>query len=316
MHYWLSRALTALLIAALAAMVIYVRLPAGPHYLYVLHKLGHPLAFGLIAWLIHTQRRGAPRWLTTLLLALLLGGATELAQAALGRDARWSDVARDGLGAAAALAMHGWWLVRRARHAASARHRPGMDRWCGLLAAMLLLAVAAPLLWCAAAYANRALRFPVLAQFSTPLDRYFVATSGARLETSDAPAGLRVVPDEHGSGLGLDEPTPDWSEHHTLFVEVSNPNDSSLSLMLRIHDRQHNWEHRDRYNRRFELPAHARQILRVPLSDVATAPHGRRMDLRQIQGIALFVPLNATPQPFVVSRLWLEGGGNTSRPAK
>jgi hypothetical protein len=288
----LRRAAPWLVIAALAAVVVFARLPAGPHYLYVIHKTGHPLVFGLIAWILHTQCQRNPRYLITLLWALLLGGATELLQAAFQRDASWLDVGRDGIGAIAALSLH-----------ACLRRRGPMYT---LLATLALSAVAAPLVWCSAAYANRALQFPVIAQFRSPLDRYFLAANTAPLTQLRSDHQLLITPDVDSSGLVLDEPAPDWSRFSLLAVDVTNPNDVTLQLVLRIHDLRHTWEHTDRYNGRFELPAHARQILRVPLSDVAAAPQGRRMDLRHIRGIALFVPLNARPQPFVVSRLWLE----------
>lgn len=71
-------------------------------------KVAHFLAFGLVLWAFGIL---IPRWPRTALAALviLLGGATEIIQGLIGRDAEWLDFAADIAGVAVALAVWSAW---------------------------------------------------------------------------------------------------------------------------------------------------------------------------------------------------------------
>lgn len=71
-------------------------------------KALHFVAFGLILWSIGVLFRRLPRTLAAL-SALVLGGAVELIQGMVGRDASWGDVLADGLGILTALLMWAVW---------------------------------------------------------------------------------------------------------------------------------------------------------------------------------------------------------------
>lgn len=73
-------------------------------------KAMHFVAFGLILWSIGVLFRRLPRTLAAL-SALALGGAVELIQGMVGRDASWGDLLADGLGILAALLL--WAIWRR-----------------------------------------------------------------------------------------------------------------------------------------------------------------------------------------------------------
>lgn len=75
-------------------------------------KAMHFVAFGLILWAIGVLWRRLPR-LVAALAALILGGAIELVQGQVGRDASWGDLLADALGIAAALIL--WVVWRRGR---------------------------------------------------------------------------------------------------------------------------------------------------------------------------------------------------------
>jgi len=283
---------------ALALLVVYAAVPRGPRYLYVIHKTGHPLVFGVIAWLLARELSRAPRPSSRALAAgvwalagaVLIGGATELAQLPLQRGASWLDVGRDALGAATALALRAALLHRTGPRVAAA--------------ALLLTCTLAPLFWCVAAYAHRAAQFPVIAQFRSPLDRYFIAPGTSLLALDVAQSALHVAPGARGSVMYLDEPAADWRGYGALEVQVENPNDVTLRLMVRVHDERHTWQSADRYNGEFDLAPHARQAVRIPLAVIATAPRGRRMDLARIAGVAVFVPAGP-PLPFLLHALRL-----------
>ncbi|KQY79240.1 MULTISPECIES: VanZ family protein [unclassified Brevundimonas] len=71
-------------------------------------KALHFIAFGLILWSIGVLFRRLPRTLAAL-SALALGGAVELIQGMVGRDASWGDLLADGLGILTALLMWAVW---------------------------------------------------------------------------------------------------------------------------------------------------------------------------------------------------------------
>lgn len=71
-------------------------------------KAAHFVAFGLILWSIGVLFRRLPRTLAAL-SALLLGGAVEIVQGMVGRDASWGDLLADGLGIMLALLLWAIW---------------------------------------------------------------------------------------------------------------------------------------------------------------------------------------------------------------
>ncbi|WP_332677709.1 VanZ family protein [Brevundimonas sp.] len=73
-------------------------------------KAAHFVSFGLILWSIGVLWRRLPRTLAAL-SALALGGAVEIVQGMVGRDASWGDLLADALGILAALLL--WAIWRR-----------------------------------------------------------------------------------------------------------------------------------------------------------------------------------------------------------
>lgn len=73
-------------------------------------KALHFIAFGLILWSIGVLFRHLPRTLAAL-SAFALGGAVEVVQGMVGRDASWGDLLADGLGILLALLL--WAIWRR-----------------------------------------------------------------------------------------------------------------------------------------------------------------------------------------------------------
>jgi VanZ family protein len=79
-------------------------------------KAAHFVAFGLILWSIGVLFRRLPRTLAAL-SAFLLGGAVELIQGMVGRDASSGDLVADGLGILTALLLWAVWRGFRPRAA-------------------------------------------------------------------------------------------------------------------------------------------------------------------------------------------------------
>jgi hypothetical protein len=144
-----------------------------------------------------------------------------------------------------------------------------------------------PLVRMGVAYAHRNGQFPVLADFRSPVEPFWTVGYGTnRVRKGDA---LEVeFVGGPWPGVSLHEPVADWSAYRTLLIDVENPDAEKLELTVRVHDRGHFQIYSDRFNRHFELAAGERRMLRIDLEDVARAPKGRRMDMRQISNIALF----------------------------
>ena len=100
-------------LTAVAILIVSLTLMIGPFggaeaASGVWDKGAHFLVFGLILWSFGVLFRRLPR-LMAAVLALALGGAVEVVQGLVGRDASWGDLLADGLGIATALLLWAMW---------------------------------------------------------------------------------------------------------------------------------------------------------------------------------------------------------------
>ncbi len=308
----------ALLGTALLCLVIFFGLPGLTAWQLVLQNFAHGPVFALLAVVTAGLLRlrwppgrgpGARHYLLVLAICMLLGVLTEIAQGLYdpGRNVSAGDLFRDLLGTLVGLGITAAWDW----------HRHGLRRpWllaAGLVAGLILIA---PPLEAAAAYALRALRLPVLVSPDGPLNEYFLEARGAELERVPLPEDWARHAGEHAlrvrlqrpkwPGVALVEPPPDWRGHRFLVLDLVNPQDEVLPLMLRILDRQHDWRHEDRFNRPLELAPRSRQAMRIPLEDIASAPDGRHMDMSRIADLLLFRSVPGEPREFLIVRIALE----------
>ncbi len=306
-------------ILMLALLVVFGELPGRPLILHVLQKLAHPSVFGVIALgvLVLSRQRAAPArpawrdYLTALVIALAIGGITELGQLFTHRDPSLRDVGLDGRGAACVLALAAAFDVR-----CRPGERPG--RWRALYiaaAAVLAAVILTPLAWTVAGYTLRTARFPALFVPATRLDLVFLSGTSGGLERFALPAAFAREAGEMAlrvplltrpyAGVTLDEPRADWTGYRTLAVDVTNPGRSDLELTVRVHDREHNWTYADRFNVTVTIAAGHRQTLEFPLETVRLAPHGRTLDLAHVANVALFRSGPDGPREFWLQRVEL-----------
>jgi VanZ family protein len=275
------RWMTALLLGVTAALLL---LPLGLPSTLIwesAQSLSHALLFAALgAFLLRSAQLGLLR---TWLLLVMFGAVTEVLQHFTGRQASLIDFAYDLTGASLAVCIQSF-LATRSRSAA-------------LISTGLTLLALAPFLWSAAAYGERAQQFPVLFQFDSPLNVYFLERSGSRIR--------RVLPARCGpphahslrvpistapfAGILLHEPITDWRAMDTLEIRLANPGPTDLVLTVRVHDRLHDWTYADRYNQEFPLRAGVLQVIHIPVDDLRHGPaNGRLMDLSRIGGVAIF----------------------------
>ena len=303
---------------ALAALVLFARLPATPKFLAVLNDAAHAPVFGALALVILASLRGhvSNRWRTTaaFVLTVLAGVGIEWIQGLIGRDAAWSDVRTDALGATCALGAAAWWHTRGD---SDARSRT-VGRASIAIAVVAGVVAALPIAESALSYARRTSVFPIIMQSKSPLDLYFIESRDALLERSELPApwaaGFHtptlLLHQLRGDFPGIEhiEPVPDWRGYQSLRLDVTNPASESLALTLRVHDAQHNQQYADRFNRRFEIPAKSREELSVRLVEIEDGPEGRKLDLGHVAGLIVFTSGAhvSAGQEFYVTRIWLE----------
>lgn len=307
-------------IALLAAMVIFTSLPKSTEFMLVLHKTGHPLVFGVTALLVlrlymkFSGNESRPVWiayLTAFAITVLLGAMTEIAQLFTHRNARTADVVSDAIGAIACLAGHA--AIRGRRQPKIARSTR-IALWSMAITAALV--ALAPLMWCMAAYTVRDMKFPAILDNSSQLASYFISKEAENVSVVPMPVqwlqrkdeyAFRVAID-HGPypGLHVTEPYPRWNTYRTLAIDITHPGDAKLAIVVRVHDRKHNNEYNDRFNREITITAKTRTIIRVPLNDIQRGPKRRMLDMDAIADLNIFA-LGPVPNgEFLVSRIWLE----------
>jgi VanZ family protein len=308
----MQRILRITAIVFLLSLVVFAEFHEPTRFAHTLQKLAHPVTFGAIALLFLTLLRGErPRrfgsYVVAFALTVCCGAGTELAQAFVARDPSMLDVLRDALGAGTALAGFATLVP-----GTDARGRGKWRMMGALLTCVGFAGMVTPISICIAAYAHRDLRFPTLLEACSPLDRYFLSGGSAKFVPSigatRSPCGsvlqveLGTVPN---AGITLDEPYPDWRTAHTLVLDLRNPGDFELSLVVRVHDHAHNHQFQDRFNREFTLRAHEQLEIAIPITEIEHAPASRLMNLAQIAGIILFRDHGATAGNFEVERILL-----------
>jgi VanZ family protein len=314
--------LALLVIGILLAAVVFAPVPGDTRWIRTLHNSAHAPIFGCVAvlslFIIRAESRFAAlglkaQYALALVVAFGLGILTELLQIPAGRDASFEDALHDTIGA---LAVLGIFAVFDSR--VRALSRGVVVRFAAAIVGVVSLAIAAaPVTRAAMKYQQRDERFPVLADFTERYDRYFIFQKSAEFSSAQMPAPWAERTDERAMrvrlldgpypGLDFIEVPPDWRGYSTLAVDLTNPTPLSLQLVLRVHDSQHNNQPNDRFSRRFELPPGTRQVIRIPLRDIAAGPRERTLDLRQVAGVIIFRTEDSPrAEELLLSRAWLE----------
>jgi hypothetical protein len=182
--------------------------------------------------------------------------------------------------------------------------------WSGTV--LLLLCFLLPLGRAVIDEQEAAARFPVLSDFETlfELSRW---RDVHQLQVVNQPVrhgsrSMRVqLSTNKYSGTGLFYFPHDWSGYQWLNFSVYNPEESTLSLHCRIHDRlhkKHGQVFADRFHQQFVLDP-GWNDLRVSLADVRQSPAGREMDMHKIEGFGIFVVKQSRPLVIYLDYVYL-----------
>jgi hypothetical protein len=222
-------------------------------------------------------------WRLYALAGLLGSGAgllSEAIQEPLHRDASWEDVIADAVGALLALALYAFvdqWSQRRRMLRAGAL----------VVIAACVFVYMLPLVNVTRAYLYRNGQFPVLVQFSSPFELYWLYSYGVNREIRDGALEVQFEAHEF-PGFSFYEPVPDWRGYKTLVVDVENLDDAPLFLGLRVNDIGRGKVFGDRFNRTTEIAPRERRAIEYSLDDVQHGPRNRLMDMAQISDLTLF----------------------------
>ena len=87
--------------------------------------------------------------------------------------------------------------------------------------------------------------------------------------------------------MRITQPYPEWRGFGYFAVDIFSELPEERTIVLRIHDQQHNWQYEDRFNTAITVASGFNRI-RIPLNEIRNAPAGREMDLSAIQSVVFF----------------------------
>jgi len=312
------------LTGALFLAVVFVSAPGPARWVRTLHDSAHGPIFGCIAVLVliilrirspsGTRGASAPwqQYLIALGVAVLLGGASELAQIPTGRDASFADLRHDVLGALGFLALFSVFDPHLRRR--------GELRMAGravivLIGVCALVILASPMARALVEYHRRDAQFPVIADFTNRYDRYFVGQAGASIGPMQMPARWAGQPSEATMrvsflpapypGIDFFELVPDWTAYSTLILDITNPTTTTLELSLLVMDAHHDYALENRFSTTLTLPPATRRRVRIQLRDIASGS-GFPIDLAAMAGIVLFRTQGSLADEMYLSGVRLE----------
>jgi VanZ like family len=290
-------------------IVIFGDLPGRWLFIGELQNTAHVPAFGSIAAVLlvlcrhwPVSRKGSPwmRYVAVVVIATAIGAAIEVIQGALHRDMDLEDVFHDFLGA-----LIGAGVMYAFKWESSS---DGLRKTSITLACVGLITAAFPVLWSAAAYLHRNREFPVLLQFGSRLDHYFLFDCAARgdlARVEDSQLFVTLQPNCHRQ-IGLGEPYSDWTGRANLNVDITNTAATDTAFTIRIEDTHHNQEYWDRFNQKFTLAAKEHKTLVIPLESIHRAPATRLMDMKQIYWLEIFASEDSAGGAVALRRIWLD----------
>lgn len=93
------------------------------------------------------------------------------------------------------------------------------------------------------------------------------------------------------SGAILETSSSDWDSEDYLCFDAMNRSESDLILTVKVYDHDHqnsSFSPDDRFEKAVTLTAGSAISVQIPVDEIAKAPAGRRMNLKQINALELF----------------------------
>lgn len=292
-RHWGAKTIQASLVFALFPLFFF----GGPDwaeglFYNAVKNLGHILFFFLITLLLQPQCRfGGWRLVTVTSVGVFVaGGLVELVQGGIGREADLHDILRNLVGAWLALAFLSW------------PDQKPVAVWLTRVGVVMLLLWE---LWLVAAIGLQqwqvTRQMPQLYNFATTSMHMFwsgnVQRSTRFADSVDGQYSLKVnIGTEKYSGASLNNLASDWSHYQNLAVTLFNPEQTPLTMVLRLNDRDHDQSdnaYDDRFNTRLVVAPGLNRFT-VSLAEVQQAPATRLMNMTDIHRLIIFASNQAT----------------------
>jgi glycopeptide antibiotics resistance protein len=309
-----------IVLAAIFLLVLFGELPDNSLFWQEMQNSGHTLLFAIVAVLIlqllrdttyFSRQTPAKLYVVAGIASLLTGLLIEIMQLMLHSDASKMDVLRDLAGIIAGLGLYAVIDPYLQPNSLKLGKRIGIV----ILSLCVFVTSLFSLARISVAYAQRGEAFPLVVDLTANWSEVFIRTKHAtvkiggdqKLETTDKLRNLVHVHFERARypGLSMIELYPDWSLFNTLTLDIYSQLPRTFSLVLRIHDQQHDMAYSDRFNRRLTVMA-GENHFRIPLHDIKDAPADREMDMTRVNGLMLFAAKSDTPLNFYLGAIGLE----------
>ncbi len=313
--------LTSFTCLAVLAILFKVEIPGYNMLWREIGNAGHIPLFGILAMAILFLSKtlfggylSNLKWhyIMALVITSGLGFLTEFIQWFTPRDADFLDIVRDVLGAIIFLSF---FILAREKKAVFFNGQKWFRVTLGFTIIILLLVGLSPVLVWTGAYAYRSANIPNLCGFESPVDLLFVRMSRADLKRVTAPVSWQTKKDStvaqityhpaEFSEMYFRDPYPDWLEFSRFGLEIYSPEDTAIQLTIRIDDRYHSGDYRDRFNRTVTvLPGDNRIIINC--EEIVNGPELRKLDISRIKSVIVFSHKIPRPITVYVDNIFLE----------
>ena len=283
---------------------------------------GHAALFGLLSIVILVasmlllprswpQRR---HYLLAFAVAVGLGIFTEALQVYGPRSADIGDILLNVLGTVAFLLFAATLdrrMTRRFERVGS-RARPFFR----VIAVLILCAAYLHFILLGVAYIQRAEAFPVICDFQSSWEGYFVDTNRVTVSIRELPeewaknpkerlAYATFTPRRRYPWLGVLEPYPDWSGYDRLVFTLYSTADAPVEFGLRVDDYGENQRRTDRYDGRILVQPGINRI-EIPLSEIREGPSSRTLDMKRIRRMIFYANRPSSPVSIFIDGFRLE----------
>jgi len=291
------------------AVLLLVPLPADTLWLRELFNSGHSVVFIFITLIlfeyVNIRLKGFHPVIISLVVlatAFVIGVFIEMTQGLLQREASVSDLSRNLFGIIAGLSL-----------AIYFQQKAWYNRL-ALVSVMLtgLFLGGYSLIELSWNYYQRSKAFPLLTEFEKPWTKSFVrfnkaAFQGGVVKKNPLEATRYKFRFEPGlyPGVSIIEPVENWSGYRILHFDVFSTNIDNVKMVLRVHDKQHNQDFRDRFNRHFILQPGFNRIV-VELAEIRDALYSRKIDMANIAGVEMFLTEVEEPLYLEISNIFIQ----------
>lgn len=255
--------------------------------------LGHIIVFALWSYLllkgvkVLAGLKFLKQAALLLVFAVIMGSLIELLQGRFHRTPSIEDVVRDIIGTLMALAFLAPQRVALSKN---------VLRSFQISTALLVIGALFPFAGAITDEYIARKSFPLLSNFESPFEMSrWECRPGCSIVKGVAPDGgnsLKVpLATTLYSGVSLRYFPRDWRGFSFLNFNIFNESNEPLKITCKIHDREHRvrgYKYNDRYNKSLTLTP-GWNMVTIPLSDVASAPKERKMDLAEIRNVGFFV---------------------------